>query len=388
MLITFQLITNPEHAQMLINLAGGIFILPFFLFSATAGQLADKFDRTTIIRMIKSAEILFMFIGALGFLFASVSLMMATLFLMGMHSAFFGPIKYSALPDLLASDELLGGNGLVEAGTFMAILLGTIIGTELGVTTTGALIVSCFAVGMAITGLGSSLFIPKLPLNESSLTIRWNFLRETARLIGQVRKNQRMFQVILAISWFWFMGFIFVTQFPVYTKTILHANESIVTLFLVMFSVGIAIGSLLCNRLLRGAIHTRAVPIGMLGMTLFTLDLCWASNSIPFTATDPATSALTFLATFSGARIAADLLLLSICGGFYAVPLYAVMQSESAAAFRSRIIACNNIFGAIFMVAAAGAAIGLVAMGLTTVHLFALMATVNAMAAVYVRRRI
>lgn len=388
MLIAFTLITNSAHAQMLLNLAGGVFILPFLLFSALAGQLSDKFDRGTIIRLIKMLEILFMLTGALSFYLGSIPLMMTTLFFMGTHSTFFGPIKYSALPDLLQRQELLGGNGLVEASTFIAVLLGTILGTELGITTQGALLVSGFTLLAAALGLTSSFFIPKIPLAEPTLKINWNFLGEVGRLIGQVRQNARLFRVILVISWFWFMGFIFLTQFPVYTKTVLYGNERIVTLFLVMFSVGIAMGSLLCNRLLKGLIHTKYVPLGMVGMTLFTLDFCWASYSATFSAAHPMTQIIAFLGTFAGARIAIDLMLLSICGGFYIVPLYAILQTESQAEVRSRVIACNNIFGALFMVAAAASAILLLKLNFTTVEMFALMAAVNAAAAIFVRRKL
>lgn len=388
MLITFKLITNPSHAQMLINLAGGIFILPFFLFSASAGQLADKLDRAIIIRVIKLCEILFMLTGALGFLLEHIFLMMTTLFLMGVHSAFFGPIKYSALPNLLTPQELLGGNGLVSAGTFIAILLGTILGTELGVTLHGALTAACVAILASVIGFSSSLFIPPIPRGNPTLTVNWNFFVTTIRLIREIKKNQLIYRVILAISWFWFMGFVFVTQFPVYVKTILHGNERIVTLFLVMFSVGIAIGSLLCNRLLKGVVHTKYVPLGIVGMSLFTLDLCWASGSIAFTTANPATGIMMFLSTFNGARIAIDLLLLAICGGFYAVPLYTLMQIASDPSARSRVIACNNIFGAIFMVAAAVTVIVLVMLHFTTVEMFVLMTVINALVAMLVRRKI
>jgi acyl-[acyl-carrier-protein]-phospholipid O-acyltransferase/long-chain-fatty-acid--[acyl-carrier-protein] ligase len=376
-LIAFKLITSVDHAQMLINIAGGVFILPFFLFSATAGQLADKFDRTKIIHIIKFLEIIFMLIAALGFYLENIFLLMLTLFLMGTHSAFFGLIKYSALPDLVQPSELLGGNGLIEASTFIAILAGTILGTLLGVTTQGALWACGVAIVAALIGFVSSLFISKLPLADASLKINWNFIIQTGRLLGDTKKDPFVFDVILAISWFWFVGFIFITQFPVYTKSVLQGNEHIVTLFLVMFSVGIALGSLLCNRLLKGEVHLKYVPIGIWGMSLFALDFCWASHGVLAHPSAVLMALSDFLSTFSGVRITLDLLLLSVCGGFYAVPLYAAMQMKSAAAVRSQVIACNNIMGAIFMVSAALFTMGLVMVGLTTVQLFALVAVAN-----------
>ena len=328
-LIAFILVSDSQHAQMLINLAGGIFILPFFLFSATAGQLADKLDRTLLIKIIKFAEILFMTVAALGFAYGQVSLLMLTLFLMGTHSAFFGPIKYSALPNLLHPSELLGGNGLVEAGTFIAILIGTIAGTQLGVSKEGAIIAATVAIAMAAIGLGTSFFIPSLPRADTKLKFNWNFLTATWNLGGYIRKESLLFFVILEISWFWAIGFVFITQFPVYTKAILGGDENIVTLFLVMFSVGIALGSLLCNRLLKGAIHAKYVPLGILGMSLFTLDLCWASsgNSQPLMAHS---GLLTFLSTATGWRITIDLLALAIAGGIYIVPLYPYFKLKVA----------------------------------------------------------
>ncbi len=379
MFITFALISNPSHAQFLINLAGGVFILPFLLFSALAGQLADKFDRTRIISWIKFCEIIFMIIGALSFYLNNIPLMMITLFLMGTHSAFFGPIKYSVLPDLLKYQEILAGNGLVQGSTFIAILLGTIVGTELGITRQGALFVSLLAVVLAATGWIASIFVPKVNSAAPNLKFNANFLQETCRLIQYTRQNKLLFFVILEISWFWFVGFIFVTQFPVYVKQIIGGNEHIVTLFLVMFSGGIAIGSFLCNRLLKGVIHARYVPLGILGMTLFTMDLCWASSGNTPLLTSGGLQA--FLSHWFGWRITVDLFLLSVAGGVYIVPLYAILQTKSDPEFRSRVVACNNIFGALFMVIAALSAIFMVSLGLNAVHIFLVTGIINILVA-------
>lgn len=383
-LITFKLVTNADHAQMLINLAGAVFILPFFLFSATAGQLADKLDRIKIIRIIKTFEIALMLTGALSFYWENIPLMMLTLFFLGTHSAFFGPIKYSALPDLLQPGELLAGNGLIEASTFMAILIGTILGTTLSVNTQGALLAVFIGILVALLGLMSSFFIPKIVIAEPSLKVNWYFIAETWQLIRQVKKNRVVFRVILAISWFWFMGFIFVIQFPIYTKDILHGNQYIVTLFLVMFSVGIAVGSLLCNFLLKGIVQLKYVPAGIWGMSIFTLDFCWAGYGVTFLSAEPLRGVIEFLSTFSGIRMTLDLFLLCVCGGFYAVPLYATIQTKSDVSIRSRVIACNNIFGAIFMVAAALLVMLLVTLGCSAVQVFVIMAIANIAVGIWV----
>lgn len=379
MLITFQLIQEIEKAQLLINLAGGLFILPFLLFSALAGQLADKMPRHHLVRWIKALEILFMMIGAFGFYFGQVTLLLMTLFLMGVHSTFFGPIKYSVLPDLLHKEEILMGNGLVEASTFMAILLGTILGTELGVTRHYALAAGIFAVIIAVLGWITSLFMPIVPAAAPNLSIRWNFLSEICQLVRQTYRNSLIFVIILVISWFWFMGFIFVTQFPVYVKTIIGGNAHVVTLFLVIFSIGIALGSLLCHRILKSTIDLHYAPWSILAMSLFSIDLCWASSGIgTLMFSDQGLG--TFLSHFTGVRITVDLLLLSIAGGFYVVPLYAMLQVASAPEQRSRVIACNNFFGALGMVVAAVMAMLTLAVGLNTLHLFLLTAGINVLA--------
>ncbi len=386
MLITYQLVTSASQAQLLINLAGGIFILPYFLFSTLAGELADKFDRCRLIRIIKLLEIVFMALGTLGFYLGNVPLLMVTLFLMGLDSTFFGPIKYSALPDLLQSQELLIANGLVEASTFIAILIGTIVGTQLGGTIAGALVLGGITIGVAVVGWLSSLFIPQVAVGDPHLKINFNIFKAIWQLIRMTRKNKPVYLPILGISWFWFLGFILLTQFPVYTRAIIGGNEQVVTLFLVMFSVGIALGSLLCNHLLRGLLHARYVPFGMAAMTLFILDLCWASYGPLLLAHGGGVKA--FLSSFSGWRITFDLLLMATAGGFYIVPLYALMQIKSEAAQRSRVIACNNILGALFMFVAALVAMGLTALGFSTVQLFLTLGIVNAAVTFYAWSRL
>lgn len=377
MLITFKLVNDIAHAQLLVYMIGGVFILPFLLFSHWAGKLADQHNRNIIVRWIKAAEIVFMLLAGIGFHYGNVPLLMFVLFCMGTHSSFFGPIKYSALPDLLEQRELLGGNGLVEASTFVAILIGTIIGTKLGVTIEGALIVAGLSLLAAIIGLTSSFYIPTLPINKPAIASNESPLQ-----------NRVVLHTMLAISWFWLIGFMLVTQLPVYTKDVLYGGENIVALFSALFSIGIAIGSILCNRLLKGVINSRYVPLGILGMSLFILDLCWAGQATPFTANNLVNDIGAFVSTFAGARITLDLLLLSICGGFYAVPLYAMMQTESKPEFRSRVVGYNNIFNALFMVAASGVGILLTKLGFSITQTFVLLALSNLVVALLVHKKL
>jgi len=372
-LITFSLITNTAQAQWLVYLSGGIFILPFLLFSALAGKLADQYDRNRLIRWIKIAEILFMLCAIVGFHYSNIPLLLFTLFCLGTHSAFFGPIKYSALPDLLSKQELLAGNGLIEASTFVAILIGTLVGTKMGITKNGAIAVAGLSLVAAFIGLISSCYILKLPIaaTEKSSTV-------------SPLKNRRLLYLILAISWFWLMGFMLVTELPVYTKQVLNGGENIVALFSALFSIGIAIGSVLCNRLLKGYIHSRYIPWAILGMSLCLLDMCWVGHSASFSSNHPVNSVSNFLATFAGSRITLDLLLFSICGGFYAVPLYTLLQTESDSKSRSRVIGYNNIYNALFMVAAAGTGILLTYFGFSIAQTFVLLAITNALFALFV----
>jgi acyl-[acyl-carrier-protein]-phospholipid O-acyltransferase/long-chain-fatty-acid--[acyl-carrier-protein] ligase len=377
MLITFKLVNDIAHAQLLVYMIGGVFILPFLLFSHWAGKLADQHNRNIIVRWIKAAEIIFMLLAGIGFHYGNVQLLMFVLFCMGTHSAFFGPIKYSALPDLLEQRELLGGNGLVEASTFVAILIGTIIGTKLGVTIEGALIVAGLSLLAAIIGLTSSFYIPTLAINKPAIGSTESPLQ-----------NRVVLHTMLAISWFWLIGFMLVTQLPVYTKDVLYGGENIVALFSALFSIGIAVGSILCNRLLKGVINSRYVPLGILGMSLFILDLCWAGQATPFTANNLVNDIGAFVSTFAGARITLDLLLLSVCGGFYAVPLYAMMQTESKPEFRSRVVGYNNIFNALFMVAASGVGVLLTKLGFSITQTFVLLALSNLVVALLVHKKL
>jgi 1-acyl-sn-glycerol-3-phosphate acyltransferase len=352
------------------NVAQALFILPFFLFSATAGQIADKFEKSRLITFTVSLELLIMLLGAAGLLLKSLPILLGALFLGGLQSTLFGPVKYAILPQHLKESELVGGNGLVEMGTSVAILLGMVLGGWLvvqpGWGVAGAALVTC---ALAAAGIALSRFIPKAPPADPTLRINWNPVTETVRNLRFTARNRTVFLSILGISWFWFYGAALVTQFPNLSKNVLGGSESVVTLLLVVFSVGIGAGSLLCERLSGRKVELGLVPFGSIGLTLFAVDL-WLA-----TGTQPASLSW---------RVLADLALIGLFGGFYIVPLYALVQSRSEPRHRSRIIAGNNILNAAFMVAAALAAIALLAAGLSIPQFILAVALMNAAVALYI----
>jgi 1-acyl-sn-glycerol-3-phosphate acyltransferase len=370
------------NAATLVNLCAGIFILPFFLFSATAGQIADRFEKSRLIRFVKLFEIAIMGVAAAGFAMRSLALLLGALFLMGMHSTLFGPVKYAILPQQLQADELIGGNALVEAGTFVAILIGTILGGVL-VAGFGPPAVASTAFAVAVCGYLISRAIPVAPAAAPQLQINWNPLSETWRNIAFCRGQRTVFLSILGISWFWFYGALFLSQFPAYAKDSLGGDESAVTLMLALFSIGIGVGSLLCERLSGHKVEIGLVPFGAIGLTLFGVDL-WLAT--PSAAVATHLGALDLVADSHHWRIFADLTLIGIFGGFYIVPLYALVQSRSPVEHRSRIIAGNNILNAAFMVAAALIAIVFLQVGLTVPQLFLITALLNAAVAIYIFR--
>ena len=382
-LLTFQAASWTRlEPGVLANLAAGLFILPFFLFSATAGQLADKFDKALLARLTKLLEVVIMALGGLGFALESLSLLLVALFLMGFQSTLFGPIKYAILPQHLRQDELVGGNALVEAGTFVSILLGTLTGGLLAGLEGGTAWITGVSLLVAVLGYLASRGIPHAPAPEPELRINPNPLSETWRCIGFARENRAVFLSILAISWFWLYGALFLAQFPAYTRSVLGGGEGMVTLLLATFSVGIGGGSLLCEKLSRHRVETGLVPLGALGMTLFGLDFAWASPALaPVGAPLPLMQLLEQGNTW---RLLLDLLLLGASGGLYCVPLYALVQQRSHPGHRARIIAANNILNALFMVAGALAAAALLDGGWTIAGLFALAALVNGLVAIHI----
>ncbi len=384
-LLTFQAAQwTTLPAGVLANLAAGIFILPFFLFSATAGQLADKYDKARLARLVKLLEMLIMGVAAAGFALHSLAVLLAALFLLGLHSTLFGPVKYAILPQHLHADELVGGNALVEAGTFVAILLGTLAGGLLAGAGGDPRWVAFAGLLVAAAGYLASRGIPAAPPPVPGLTINPNPLTETWRNLGFARANRTVFLSILGISWFWLYGALFLAQFPAYAKDVLGGDETSVTLLLATFTLGIGLGSLLCERLSGRLVEIGLVPFGSIGLTLFGLDLAFASPAALPAGAPLATGAL--LGLPGSWRVLGDLFALGLFGGFFIVPLYALVQLRSAAEQRARIIAANNILNALFMVGGALAAAGLLAAGASIPVLFGIAATVNALVALYIYR--
>jgi len=369
-------------AGTIVNLIGAVFILPFMLFSATAGQLADKYEKSRLIRWIKVFEVAIMVVGLAGFALENVALLFVALALLGVHSTLFGPVKYAILPQHLASEELVGGNGLVESGTFVAILLGTIAGgLAVSVKPHGTLVAGALTLAIAVAGWLASRRIPLTPAVAPELAINWNPLTETWRNARLAHGNLVVWRSMLGISWFWFYGAIYLAQLPAFTQRVLGGDEHVFTLLLALFSIGIGIGSLLCERLSGRKIELGLVPFGSIGLTLFAFDLWLATRTM---SPGASTGVGAFLAVGAHWRVAADIVLLGIFGGFYTVPLYALIQARSEPSHRARIIAANNILNALFIVVSAGVAIGLLRAGLSIPELFAVVGAMNAAVAAYI----
>jgi 1-acyl-sn-glycerol-3-phosphate acyltransferase len=335
------------NSHIVLNLAAVLFILPFLLFSALAGQIADKYEKSALIRKIKLLEIIIMLAGGLALLTENYILLLVLLFLMGTQSAFFGPCKYAILPQHLERHELVGGNALVEMGTFVSILLATIGAGIILQFENYLTIASIMVVFLACLGYISSYFIPKALAIDSGLKLDFNILKSSLNLISYARKNRGIFLAILAISWFWFLGASYLTQFPNFSKQSLNGDPSLVTLLLATFTLGIGFGSLLCEKLSRKQVELGIVPIGALGMTLFGVDLYLA---IP-TNLLGLESWLTFTSNSDNWRMLIDLAGIGIFGGIFIVPLYAYIQLRVEEEYRARIIGVINIINALFLVA-------------------------------------
>ncbi|WP_241303768.1 MFS transporter [Burkholderia stabilis] len=364
-------------------LISAIFILPFVLFSATSGQIADKYDKATLTRFVKTFEIALMLVGAAGFVTHSATLLYLCTFMMGMHSTLFGPVKYSYLPQHLGEHELVGGNGLVEMGTFIAILIGTIIGgAAAGIEGSGERVLAVSVVVIALAGRLVAQRVPSTPAPQPDLVINWNPVSETWRNLGLARQNRTVFLSLLGISWLWFVGATFLTSFFNFAKDVLSASPDVVTILLATFSVGIGLGSLLCERLSQRRVEIGLVPLGSIGISVFAIELYFASHALP--SPGHLLSVGEFLAGARHWRILADLFLLAMFGGFYSVPLYALIQSRSAPTHRARIIAANNILNALFMILSAVMAMGLTKAGVDIPGLFLVTALLNVIVAAYI----
>ncbi len=385
LLITFRIADSLRiNSQLLVAMAAGLFILPFFLLSATAGQLADKYEKSRMISVIKFIEMMLMVLAVLGFYLQSTYFLMFVLFLLGIQATFFGPLKYAILPEHLPENELIAGNGLIEAGTFMSILLGTLLGGALILQKNGEFVISAMIILVALAGWTSSLLIPRTHHHQAELKMNYNFISETKNLLIYSKQDRNVFLCILGISWFWLLGATFLSELPVFAKDTLHADQSVVVLFLTLFSIGLALGSVVCNRLLNGKIQVFYVPFGILGMSICTIDLYFSTSHIVIGSSASLMGAHQFLDSIHGWRIALDLLLIAVCGGLYTVPLYAMMQNRSTSSHRARVIAANNIVNALFMVVAAVTTAGMIQCGFTVADIFLVMAICNTVVAVYV----
>ena len=360
-----------------VNLCALLFIVPFFLFSALAGQFGEKYPKDRLIRLIKLGEIAIMIVAAIGFAFDHLALMLVALFAMGTHSALFGPVKYSILPQTLHQDELVGGNGLVEMGTFLSILAGTIGAGIMLSSGNYIVIVSVVIISVAVLGYLASRAIPGAPADTPQLRLNWNIFSESwATLRMGLNQTPAVSRSVVGNSWFWFVGAIYLTQIPAYAKEWLYGDETVVTLILTVFSVGIALGSLLCEKLSGRKVEIGLVPFGSFGLTVFGLLLWWHSGSMPQNIQP--NDWLSVLGFSQAWWVLFDILGLGVFGGFYIVPLYALIQSRTAPSERARVIAANNILNALFMVVSALITILLLSVAkLTIPELFLVVSLMN-----------
>ncbi len=381
-LLTFKIVS--EHSSILVNVAAIVFILPFFLFSPLAGQIADKNEKSALIRKIKWVEIGIMCIGVVGLYLNSLPVLMTVLFLMGTQSAFFGPIKYSILPQHLREDELMSGNALVEAGTFLAILFGTILGGILASFDQYLMPVSVAIIAFAILGRLTSQFIPVAQAEQPDLEIDKNLIRSAKSIFSVLASDKAIFYTAFGISWFWFFGATFLTQIPIFSREFLFGSPYVATLLMAMFSIGIGIGSLISSRLSRGKVEIGLVPIGALGMTIFGAYL--GMMNLPFSAEQ--NSVVDMLTSFVYIKALLALVLLAVSGGLFIVPLYANIQARTPIEYLSRNIAATNILNALFMVLAGVFAIISFKLGNDVQSLFVITALMNAVVGLFIFNRV
>jgi MFS family permease len=373
-------LTNIDSAT-LVTLLPGLFILPFFLFSATSGQIADKYEKSKIIRLVKIFEIFIMLFASAGFFLHNIWLLATALFMMGMHSTLFGPVKYSYLPQHLKENELTGGNGMVEMGSFVAILLGQVLGAWLATLGYSEVLTSATVIGIAILGYITSRGVPNSPAADPNLKINWNPVTEIFFNLKFAWKHQVIWLALIAISWFWFYGATLLAQFPSFAKTVLHGDESVFILLLTVFSLGIGIGSLMCERLSKGKVELGLVVFGAMGLTLFGADFAYYGGH--YAAGNLVQNYHSFIGQLANWRLLADIAFIGLFGGFYIVPLYAFIQTRAEKSRQSRVIAANNILNAMFMVISAGFSILLFKQGFSIPQLFMATAILNIAVTVY-----
>ena len=382
MLMTFAILSDMGgRVDVLANVIAALFILPFVLFSAVAGQLADKYDKSALIRRIKVFEIALVLFAAGAMFVGNVYALLALVFLMGLQSTLFGPIKYAILPQLVERDQLIGANGLVEGGTYLAIIAGLFIGgyaASLGQP--GILMLSVCLLAFAVAGYFASRAIPAVRPGDPTISLRYNVVRETLRVCRYAYRERSVFLSIMGLSWFWSFGLIALAQLPAFSKIVLYGTPQLANVLLVCFAVGIGIGSLVCEKLSRRHIELGLVPLGAIGLTVFAADIYVAFYNTPAAAPVTATE---FMARNGSLRLLIDLTLIGVSGGLFSVPLYAMLQDRSPERLRSRIVAANNILNSVFMIAGAATASGLLLIGFSIPGVFAFLAVMNTVITVY-----
>ncbi|MBV8937901.1 MAG: MFS transporter, partial [Alphaproteobacteria bacterium] len=383
MLITYGAAAGPDPGAVA-ALAGGALIAPFFLFSATAGQLADRFERSRLLQILKGTEIVAVFGAGAALLTDNLMLSLVMLFVLGTQAAFTSPIKYSLLPQHLATAELVDGNALMEAGTFLSILAGTIAGGVAVAIVWGPVACCLLLVVCAALGFAASLRVPTAPAPSPGLRVSANLASATAHILRHAWERRDVRLSILGASWFWLVGAVSLSQLPSFAKLTLGADSSVVVLFLAAFSIGVGVGSSLCGKLMHGEVSARYVPLAALGMTIFSFDLGLASHAAVPAHGATLIGVVDFLSELGGLRIFGDLLGLAVSGGFFVVPLYAIIQNRSDEASRARIIAANNVVNALFMAGAAAVTAALIAAGLDTPALFLILGVANALVTVWI----
>ncbi|WP_404416123.1 MFS transporter [Marinospirillum sp.] len=354
--------------NILMNLAAGLFILPFFLFSGIAGQLADKYEKSRVVRRIKLLELAIMLVALAAFALQFWWLLLALVFAMGMQSALFGPVKYALLPQHLADDELVAGNALVGMGTFVAILLGTLLGGLLaGWAGETPWLIGLAVVAFALLGVLASWGVPEAGAGDPDLKLNWNIYSQTRNVLKEAGKRRSVYLGILAISWFWFMGSGYLTQFPNFTRSVLGSDEGVGTLLLTLFSLGVGAGALLCGYWSRGKIELGMVPLGALGMAVFSFDLYSQASVFPVLLEGEVLRSLREFVALGGWRLALDLMLAGVSGGLFIVPLYSLVQRRSPVAVRAQVIAALNVLNSLAMVLSAVA--GILLLGVLNISL-------------------
>lgn len=381
-MVTYQINVSWLPSNLAGLVIGAVFILPFVLFSATSGQLADKLDKAALFRFVKNLEIGIMLLGAYGFYAGHVVVLLVCIFLMGLHSTLFGPVKFAYIPQVLDEREITGGNGVVEMGTFVAILLGNVVGGVLvALPEIGHAAVAVACIALAVLGRMTAGAIPSAPSADPHLVMNWNPISETVKNLKLAHSNTLVFRTLLGISWMWFFGAVFLGQFPSLAKDVLHGDANVASLLLVVFSIGIGVGALLCEVLSKRHVEIGLAPFGAIGMSVFAIDFYFATHALPPSVE---LGAAAFAAQPQHWRVMADLALLALFAGLYSVPMYALVQVRTAPARCARIIAANNILNALFMIVSSVLAGALLSLGATIPQIFLLVGIANALFTGYI----